>query len=358
MDNVENAASLLQSFINGIDDGSIVPGTNNTGNSDSERLRTILPLSTPAIPSVFQNIADRDNNVMILPTYEALLKLWVSSLGSSVPGRTRVALEKQVRRISIELFLSLHGLHHGLNAFAPDETSRSVGFSEEINLPFRRRRSAENLSRRSKERIRGSSPFGPTADDSQPRRVMLPTPEPTPSQASQPPESPSANLRQTPYERLKTLVPLKSQPALSDSLSKLVDRWEIGVDPSEYNWDNTWQYLSSQSEADGPDAENIRRRRQRREKRLKRHNQESLGGSTRIDPRNYFSSQPQVPSSSQGTVPKVLGSSHFTVPVVQGSSQTTVPTVQGRQFEPDVPRGRPTKVKKFAMLGKRKPGFG
>ncbi|MCJ1243508.1 hypothetical protein MMC30_000705 [Trapelia coarctata] len=363
MDNVDNASSLLQNLINGIDDGSIVPGTGSTDGIKSEHVQRMLPLSTPAISSVFQNMVDRDdNNVMILPTYETLLNLWISSLGSVVPGRTRVGLEKQVRKISIELYLSLHGLHHGPNAFAMNETAVSVRFSDKINLPFRRRRSAESLSRKSKARLRGSSPFRqPTAEGSQPRNLMLPTPEPTPSHASQPPESPSANIRQTPYDRLKTLVPLKSQPALSESLSKLVDQWEIGLDPGEYDWDNTQPYLSSQSEADGPDAEIIRRRRQRREKRLKRHHQESLGASTQSDSRNYFSSQPQVPQvppSSQVTVPKVHGSSQFMVPVVRGSSPTTVPMVQGSQFEPDIPRGRPTKVKEFAMLGKRKPGFG
>jgi len=352
MDSVDNASSLLQSLINGIDDESIVPGTGSAGDLDSERLQRVLPLSTPAISSVFQNLVDRDNNnVMILPTYETLLNLWISSLRSSVPGRTRVGLEKLVRRISVELFLSLHGLHHGSSAFVLDEAAGSVGFSEEFNLPFRRRRSAESLSRKSQERLRSSSPHRqPTTKVPQPRRGMLPTPEPTSSQTSQPPESPSSHVRQTPYGRLKTLVPLKSQPGFSDSLSKLINQWEIGVDPNEYDWNNTQQYLSSQSDADGPNAESMRKRRQRREKRLKRHHKESMGASTQFDSINYLNSQPQVP--------QVPPSSHITVPVVQGSSPTRVPMVQGSQFEPDVPRGRPTKVRKFAMVGKRKPGFG
>ena len=363
MDNLDNASSLLQSFVNGIDEGGGVPGIGSAGEEDSGQQHRVLLLSTPSISSAFQNKIDRDNNVLILSSYEALLNLWISSLESSVPGRTRVGLEKQVRKIAIELYLSLHMLHHGPNVSAAGEATASIGFNDEINLPFRRRHSAERLSRKNKERRRGSSPLGPPAPDvAQPRQAMLPTPQPTPSQTSQRPASASAKSGETPYERLKTLVPLKPQPALSNTLLRLVDQWEIGLDPYEYDWDNTQQYLSSQSDADGPDAESARRRRQRREKRMKRYHQESVGASSQPDSTNYFSSQPQIhvnlPSSSQVAVSKAHASSQLTVPVVQGSSQTTAPMVVGSQTERDVLRGRSTRVKKFTLLGKRKPGFG
>jgi hypothetical protein len=363
MDNVDNASSLLQNFVNGIDDGSIVPGPRSTWEDDSGQQQRILQLSTPSVSSAFHDNSDHDSNILVLPTYETLLNRWISSLGSSVPGRTRVSLEKQVRQISIELYLSLHGLHYGPEVFATDNATGPIGFNDEINLPIRRRHSAESLTRTSKERPRSSSPLRqPTAELPYRGKGMLPTPEPTPSQMSQPPESSSANSRQTPYERLKTLVPLKPQPGSSDSMSSLVDQWEVGLDPNDYGWENPQQYLGSQSEADGPDAESIRRRRQRREKRLKRHHQESMAASSQTDSRNYFSSQPQVPqilpATRQVAVSKAHASSQFTVPVIQGSSQTTVPVVQGSHTEHDGPRGRPTKVKKFTMLGKRKPGFG
>ena len=232
------------------------------------------------------------NSLMTL--YEMFLDLWIKPLRSNVPARTRVNIEKRLRGISMQLYLSCQGLQCGLHSYEQDRQVDLANVDhDEFDLPLRRKASTISLSTKGKEIVRESSPPQPIEMGSQdyllnlPR--MLPTPEPTPSLHSQHSASSLASTKSTlPHQRLQALALIEPQPALSDSLTQLLGHWSLGEDPIRYNWSETQRLVDTPS-----DAEEIRLRRQQRlEKRLKRHRQQSLGESSQQSSAWLLSSQP------------------------------------------------------------------
>ena len=85
---------LLQTFLDGVYDGSIVPRDTSFMEGEDDRLRHI-PLLTPATHTPIDRSGDNEIDLPLLPMYEKLLNLWITTLASRIPSRTRVALDKR-----------------------------------------------------------------------------------------------------------------------------------------------------------------------------------------------------------------------------------------------------------------------
>ncbi|MCJ1435456.1 hypothetical protein MMC27_004829 [Xylographa pallens] len=316
MSNIDNASGLLQEFLNGIHDRTIIPSTELVDEMESDRNLNIWSLLTMAMANAFYNHRDYDDQISLMRLYETALNMWIKPLGLHVPGRTRVALEKRLRNITVQLYLSCQGLQYGLHVYGQDNpmTITNVEGGEFV-LPLRRKASVTSLSTKGKERTRESSPDHPIASASQeympkvPR--MLPTPEPTPSLHSQHSVSSSTNTNLVSHQRLQALASMNPQPPLSDSLTRILSHWSIGEDPIQYSWSETQQSLN---QSDVEDEVGLKRQH-RLEKRLKRQRQESQGASSQQSSAWLVSSQPHTSQA------------------IQSSSQMVELPLPGRHFE-------------------------
>ncbi|MCJ1399029.1 hypothetical protein MMC11_002231 [Xylographa trunciseda] len=325
--NIDNASGLLQGFLNGIHDRTIIPSADLVGEMEPDHhlsVRSLLPIT---MANAFYDHKDYDDETSLMPIYETVLNTWIKPLRSYVPGRTRVDLEKRLRKISIQLYLSCQGLQYGLHVYEHENPTTLTNVEDtEFALPLRRKPSATTFLRKDEEIAQESSQTQPieSANQEYPLNVpaMLPTPEPTPSLHSQHSQNSASSITSTnsaPYRRLQALASIEPQPALSGSLTQLLSHWRIGDDPLQYSWTDTQKSLIQSDAEDGISL----KRQQRLEKRLKRQRQESHGSSSQQSSAWLFSSQPQ------------------TSQVLQSSSQVVEPPLPNRHLE-QMNRNAPT----------------
>ncbi|MCJ1379015.1 hypothetical protein MMC17_002114 [Xylographa soralifera] len=315
MSNIDNASGLLQEFLNGIHDKTIKPSAEMSDGIEPDHYLRIWSLLTMTMANTIYDHREYDDQISLMPLYETVLNSWIKPLRSYVPGRTRVALEKRLRMISMQLYLSCKGLQYGSHVYEQDNPATSTNVDDdEFVLPLRRKASATSLSRKGKERTRESSPDHPIDSASQeylPNVLgMLPTPESTPSLHSQNSVSSIASTDLAPYQRLQALASINPQPPLSDSLTRMLSHWSIGEDPILYNWAETQKTLN---QSDAEDEISLKRQH-RLEKRLKRQRRESQGASSQQSSAWLFSSQPHTSQAIQSNSQMVelpLPSRHF-----------------------------------------------
>ncbi|MCJ1287053.1 hypothetical protein MMC26_006400 [Xylographa opegraphella] len=314
MSNIDNASGLLQEFVNGIHERNIIPSAELVHEIESDHYLRIWPLLTMTMANT---IYDRgyDDQISLMPLYETLLDSWIKPLRSQVPGRARVSIEKRLRKISMQLHLSCHGLQYGSHVNEQDDPTILKNAEDgEFVLPLRRKASVTSLAKKGKERTREISPDRPIDLASQeflpqvPR--VLPTPELTPGLHSQPSVSSFTTPNLIPHQRLEALALINPQPPLSDSLTRILSHWSVGEDPIEYNWAETQKSLPQSDAA----IEVSLRRQPRLGKRLRRQGQGSHGASSQQSSAWLFSSQPhtsQAMQSSSQNVEMPLRSRHF-----------------------------------------------
>ena len=325
---------LLQTFLDGVYDGCIVPRDINIVEAEDSHLRHI-PLSIPATHIPIDHNGDDDIESPLLPMYENLLALWITTLASRIPSRTRIALDKQLRQISAELYLSSHALHYGPSLSNMPEIGSPASVDNKLSIPLRWKGSLPRFSGKHKENDGSSSSFPMEPESSQPVGSMLLTPKATPSLNSQRSGSPAAEPGYSPYHRLKTLTTLQPQASLSEPVAKLISHWELGEDPQSYDW----RSMHKRSDPHDSAGDEVQRRRLRREKRLKRHQNESHATSSQVDLPPSYNTQPETPLRQQA------------------SSQMAVPQVLEGQTLTTVSRSRQADFKKLLMPRKKKPGF-
>ena len=316
MSNIDDASGHLQEFLNGIHDRTNIPSAELVDEMESDHYLRLWSLLTMAMANAIYSHRDYDDQISLMPLYETVLNIWIKPLGSDVPGRTRVALEKRLRKISVQLYMSWHGLQYGLHVYGQDNPVTLTNVEDdEFVLPLRRKASVTSLSTKVKERTRESSPDHPIDSASQEYMPkvsrMLPTPEPTPSLHSQHSISSSTSTNLVPHQRLQDLASINPQPPLSNSLTRILSHWSTGEDPIQYSWSEAQKSLNQS----GVEDEVGLKRQQRLEKRLKRQRQESQGASSQQSSAWLSSSQPQTSQP------------------IQSSSQTVELPPPSRQFE-------------------------
>ena len=302
---------------------------------EDDRLRHI-PLLTPATHTPIDRSGDNEIDLPLLPMYEKLLNLWITTLASRIPSRTRVALDKRLRQVSADLYLSAHALHYGPPMSGVLEPASPASVENKLSLPLRRKGSLPRFSGKHKENDGSSSPF-PMEELETPQSVsaMLPSPQATPSLHSHRSESPATEPGYSPYQQLQMLTILQPQASLSEPVKKLISHWELGEDPEYYDW-RSMQQRSDPQDSAGDEAQ---RRRHRGEKRRKRQQDGSHATSSRTGPPVSSNTQPETPLRHQA------------------SSQMAVPQVLESQSPNTVSRKRQANLKRILTPRKGKPGF-
>ena len=309
----------------------------NTISTEAEDDRlTHIALLTPATHTPIDYSGADEIDLPLLPMYEKLLKLWITTLASRIPSRTRIAFDRQLRQISTELYLSAHALQYGPPILSLLEPASPANDATKLSLPLRRKGSLPRSSGKHKENDGSSSPF-PMEEPKSSLSVgaTLPAPKATPSLSSQRSESPITEPGYSPYQRLKMLTTLQPQASLSEPVKRLISHWDLGEDPEHYNW-RSMQQRYEQQDSVGNEAQKLRLRR---EKRQKRKQDGSHAISSQIDLLVSPNRLPETPLRQQA------------------SSQMAVPEVLESQSPGTVSRNRQAKIKKLFTPRKSKPGF-
>ncbi|MCJ1308338.1 hypothetical protein MMC25_001991 [Agyrium rufum] len=229
-----------------------------------------------------------------------IITRWITPLSSDVLPRTRVNLEKRMRTVSVDLFLSSRAMEDSRknqnldNSRVVTATEADLSSSTEIPLP-----TFGNLSIRSKNQ-------GETAFTSSINTIK------NQSSKMQTPVSGASSSLDNVYFRLASLTSLDSQDNLPAAATRVLSHWSPGADPGEYNWQQSNAALAaatSGAETAGED-EKARRNRLRKEKRLK----------ARQDAGLLVSSTQPLPERSRHLI-SPTGSQPVAVPRLLDSSQ-------------------------------------
>ena len=273
--------------------------------------------------------------------YDSLIKAWIAPLPGTIPTRTRIALEKVLRDVVIQIYLSSYkvrvtqGPTIDKQAAHGDRTESRPPFV----LPVRRRVSVTDLGK-DKEPVATSASALASSQASQGDFLLRPSPPPAQlimgsiqSRRKGGPASSLVESEDIASLRLKALASLKPQPALPTRMSNLLNQWELDADPATYDWEAAQRAFNIEEESED---EAQTRQRQRNEKRhRKRH---------RLD---------MTIPSSQPSTKRVGGSQPQPAQETQGSSQQTQDIMIQSQVEPGRFGGRPDQAERK----KRKKGF-
>ena len=304
-------------------------------NGEREQI-ALLDVLTPSI----RQLLGVEDHVQLSTVYDSLVKTWIAPLSRRTPGRARVTLEKLLRILAAQLCLATYYVRVDKRADSNKEATRERIADSELQfvLPVRRRVSVTNLRKGKEPTERSSSPIassqisqGVGSLTSSPFRA-LPTPELTPSLHSKNSKSFFTASEDPASLRLKAYASLAHQPALPIKMSDLLNNWQVGADPTNYDWEAAQQAFNDEDESENEARATQRQRAERRRKRLR---QETMGASSQPQPKRLGASQPHV---AQG---------------MQGSSQPTESVGFASQIEPGPFGGRPAKLKKK----KRTSGF-
>ena len=283
-----------------------------------------------------RNVLGLGDRIQLSTVYDSFIKAWIAPLSRSIPGRARIALEKLLRDLAAQICLASYEMRVVRETDFDEEAppGDGTGAGAEFVLPVRRRVSATSLRKGEELAARSSSPLASSqiSQDvgflpSSPLRA-LPTPEPTPSLRS---KSSSLAAAEDPASlRLKAYASLAPQPALPIKMSNLLNHWEVGADPANYDWEAAQQAFNDEDESEN---EARAKQRQRSERRRKRQRQETIGASSQPPPKRLGGSQPQVAQETQG------------------SSQPVDSMAIASQIEPGRFRGRAKPKKKKKRTG-------
>lgn len=238
--------------------------------------------------------------------YDSILGSWISSLPETIPSRVRIAAEKGVREIAIQVFLAGLGVQVGSRDVEDKVVSEEPRSNHDSlsNLPLRRKSSLPRLSVEQLEKGQrwSSSPLV-SSQISEDAGFMpafsgsLPTPEPTPSLRS---KSPSViGTEDSASERLRALASLAPQPILPTSASNILHHWIEGSDPATYDFEATDRSIQMMLEPETPVDEATAKKQQRDKNRLKRQRERSIASSSQSEPIRLRASQ-SLPLSEPG----------------------------------------------------------
>ena len=332
---IDKAAAGLIDFLGDI--ATIPSGeSKESANDEGKRLHVSNVLTPP-----MKTTLGLQEPFQLSDVYDSLIKAWIRPLPGTIQGRTRIMVEKVVRDVVIQIYLSTFQvcMKQGPTFDKQAAHGDRADSRPQIALPVRGRGFEANL-RKDKEPVVTSSS---ALESSQASLDDLPS-RPQPHHAQLIPESSQSRRRNGPAptlvdsediasRRLKALARLKPQPALPTRMSNLLNQWEPGADPATYDWEAAQQAFNIE---EGSENEAQTKQRQHHEKRQKRHMQDMTMPSSQPPTKRVGGSQPQ---SAQGT---------------QGSSQPTQNMVIQSQVEPGRYGGRPEQAKQKKH---KKPGF-
>ena len=251
--------------------------------TEDVRFRPVPKLLVP--PSFFgieqgvdgERLTTTVNQLNLPKLYSCFIDNWLVSIAISVPSKTRVAIEKTIRNVAIEVYLASVGVQ-----VRPAEVENQghdpnpQGQSLELTLRTKDSGSSQANDRTGKGKGRevghdSASTIPPSSASASSVRSQ------TPSSDSQAGAVDEASVRLQAYANLNV------QSALPSSMRKLLSEWTLGTDPTLYAWQAVSQTCfedeeDSASAASGSVRRHARKPRQR-EKDPGSQQSQSLGVS-------------------------------------------------------------------------------
>ena len=322
---IDKAAAGFTDFLGDI--AGIASGEDKNANDEGKRLH----ISSVLTQSMMTALGLREP-FQLSDVYDSLIKAWIAPLPSSVPARTRIALEKVLREVVLQISLSSYNvrLTQGPNVNKQGAHGDRIDSRPAFVLPIRRRVSVTNL-KKNKEPAATSSSVLRSSQASQGDLSLRPSSpsaqlisKSMPSEREGGPASSLVESEDIASIRLRALASLKPQPALPTRMSNLLYQWDLGADPAAYDWEAAQQAFNV---GEGSEDEARPKQRQRVEKRRMQQRPDMTMPSSQPPPNRVNGSQPQ--------------SAHET----QGSSQQTQDMVIQSQVEPGRFGGRSNQVK-------------
>jgi RNA polymerase I-specific transcription initiation factor RRN6 len=280
-----------------------------------------------------------EDDPTISGVYDTLLQMWVAPLPPTVSSRVRQSKERLARRIAAEIiFSSMRVREHEMDEVI-DRSHLGPSQDKSIALPIL-------PSRPRDDDVHSASQYGIFQSLPTPPHSSVP---PSSLPGSSPPVLPSVqSVSSDPLARLgkhlRNRNPSRDPVGIGANSSQVLRHWQVGDDPSKYNWTATERALQPEEldEESQRQREKERKRKERRERRQQREDELA---------RAKAASQAIVfPRSSPGPMLGGMGSSSQ-VPG-QSHSQNQVPTSSARflapqsQAEPGKFGGRLDKKKK------------
>ena len=360
----------MHNFVDDIEQASTELHDLLTSAAEEEDLLKRVNMTPDLIPLATETDTAAPYHISLLQTYDILVHTWIAPLPSSIPGRVRVTIERQIRYIATELYLASYAIQTPPGPSHNEDVTEGSKPTEPsaFTLPVRRKSSSSQKIKSPIPPSRSSSPLhssqlskdtgfahpqtGPT----------LPTPTPTASLHSTPSTSSHLSSSDPATDHLRALASLAPQLMLPSSMQNILAHWDIGMDPEKYDWEALQAAAATETdEGEETEAQARKRRRVRKLARRKRDNATSSSSSQLRMPK--MSSQPAVPSiaSSQQPPPSITFPASASQPqlqarrLTQGSTQLDI-AMPATQEERRAFGGR----KKAKMLGatkKKRPGF-
>ncbi|ODH49673.1 hypothetical protein GX48_04197 [Paracoccidioides brasiliensis] len=242
-----------------------------------------MPYSPSACVSVSDSNSAHETPASVTKLYDSLVHDWLFPLPGDVPNKIRMAKEKMIRNIVMQLILSRIIITRRPDVELP--VSHHISESEDLHsyLPSSAPASIEPLPQSKNPTLTVTSSTGQTGLDTD---SVLPTSSqaattatttttdttPTPGTSAQP---------QTPYStlRLYTALKLQQPPTLPRRITSTLSHWKLGTDPSTYNWRAAVHRLREEEiETESQSASRRRKRRERhRLQKQQSQSQQSLG---------------------------------------------------------------------------------
>lgn len=285
---IDVASDILQTFLKSLGKLSV------SVEEDDQKVRKFLHVSeilNDHMSALVLPSSATSQNLSLSHIYDSILGSWISSLPESIPSRVRIATEKNVRDIALQLFLAGVGVRvgsqdHEDKVITEEPRSSFDGLS---SLPLRRKSSLSRSSIEQLERAQRlpSSPLlsSQISEDTGFLPVFsgsLPTPEPTPSLRS---KTPSVIGTEDPAsQRLRAFAALAPQPVLPIRASNILRHWSEGSDPTTYDFEATERSIEAELESQIPVDEATAKKQQRKDKRLKRQRERSIASSSQPEP--------------------------------------------------------------------------
>ena len=210
----------------------------------------------------------------LVGNYEDLSQEYLSPLPRSVPGRTRIVLDRSLRNIALELCLASH-LARPVHSLFLDNESQALFDTEPherlaLDLPLRKKPSTSSLAGNNasmQESRPGAdllkAPLGPGQTEDPKSRQS------TQSDNNEDPALSNSEAGGPASEYPNLLKNLSPQPKLPRELSSILAHWTVGADPNSYDWAATTRALieneDSSSQAESSQARRAKRKKQTKE---------------------------------------------------------------------------------------------
>ena len=335
---LDKAASEFVDFLDDI--RRLATEYDDGGNAEESRQLMVSSILTPKLEA---GLGIRDAAALSL-IYEHLVQTWIGQLPRQIPGRVRIASERALRDVAGQICLASFAMR--INSGARDKNENDQPDPTEASapyvLPVRKRNSSMDFGK-GKERsdaVPSPSPASsPTSKDvgSIPPSTFAasPTPGSTPSLRSVSSVSSLTSSEDPATQRLRAYASLAPQPSLPPILTDLLGQWQVGSDPTEYDWVAAHPFDAFEDESeDNVQKKQRQQSEERRKKRLKRQNASTIEPSSQPEARPLVRSQPQQDQYTQN---------------MQGSSQQTERAVTMSQVELGKFGGRLAKNKKLKI---------